>query len=120
MGARRRGMVYTHRSWESAHLPKIDPWIPQRILTGRVAVVVMEVWGCQPKFDVEGLLHQSIKLTRLARRRRDMPHTHRSCDSAHLQINGPWFTQRHTHTSQSALWHAKRRYCKVGCYMIPA
>jgi len=129
MGARRRGMVYTHKSCESAHLPKIDPWITQRTLTGRVAVVVMEVLGCQPEVDVEGLLHESIKLTRLARRRRDMPHTHRSgdmphthrsCDSVHLQKNGPWFTHRHTHTSQSALWHAKRRYCGVGCNMIPA
>jgi len=69
MGAQRRSMVYTHRSCESlsAHLPKIDPWITQTTLTGRVAAVVIEVWGCQPKVDVEDLLHEIIKLTRLAR-----------------------------------------------------
>jgi len=64
MGARRQGMVYTHRSCENAHLPKIDPWITQRTLTGSVAAVVIEVWGCQPEVDVEGLLHEIIKLTR--------------------------------------------------------
>jgi len=71
MGARRRGVVYTRRSCESAHLPKIDPWITQRTLTGTVAVAVIEVWGCQPEVDVENLLHEIIKFTRLARRRRD-------------------------------------------------
>jgi len=62
MGARWRGMVYTHRSCESAHLPEIDPWITQRTLTGRVATVVIEVWGCQPEIDVEGLLHEKINV----------------------------------------------------------
>jgi len=82
MGARRQGMVYTHRSCENAHLPKIDPWITQRTLTGSVAAVVIEVWGCQPEVDVEGLLHEIIKLTRLAHRRRYMLRTHSSCDNA--------------------------------------
>jgi len=31
MGARRRDMVYTHRSCERAHLPKIDPWVTQTV-----------------------------------------------------------------------------------------
>jgi len=56
-----------------------------------------------------------IKLPRPARWWRDLPHTHRSCDSAHLHKNVPLFIQTHTHTSQSPLWHAKRRYCGVGC-----
>ena len=61
-------MVYTHRSCESAHLPKIDPWVTQTTLTGRVATVVIEVCGDQPEVDVKGRLHAIIELTRLARR----------------------------------------------------
>jgi len=53
MGARQRDMVYTHRSCESAYLPKIDPWITQTTLSGRVAAVVIKVWGCQPEVQVE-------------------------------------------------------------------
>jgi len=68
MGARWRDMVYTHRSCESAHLPKIDPWVTQTTLTGRVATVVIEDCGEQPEFDVELRLHAIIVPSRLARR----------------------------------------------------
>ena len=66
MGARQRDMVYTHRSCESAHLLKIDPWVTQTTLTGRVAAVVIEVCGGQPEVDVELRLHAIIELSRLA------------------------------------------------------
>ena len=66
MGARRRDMVYTHRSCERAHLPKIDSWVTQTTLTGRVAAVVIEVCGEQPEVDVEVRLHAIIVLSRLA------------------------------------------------------
>ena len=68
MGARWRDMVYTHMSCESAHLPKIDPWVTQTTLTGRVAAVVTEVCGEQLEVDVELRLHAIIVLSRLARR----------------------------------------------------
>jgi len=61
MGARQQDIyIYTHRSCERAHLPKIDK------PTERVAAVIIEVCSDQPGVDVKVHLHAIIVYSRLA------------------------------------------------------
>ena len=68
MGARQQDMVYTHWSCERVDLPKIDPWVTQTTLNGRVAAIVIEVCGEQPEVNVKVHLHAILVLSHFTRR----------------------------------------------------